>query len=310
MEEAKREQERMKPNSASEYQRLEALFYIRGLAQRNIQRVNMVLKRANQEKICLTAAQLRVYQRTVECSKAEYSKHHQDIIALSSPAEREQQDDSFFEFVALYEEVSMAIESRLEWIRALPIQQPQPDSCQQQLVPPEEASLPPQDRNKVERSKQADPAEAKFMPGSAARVRIPASEPLTSDVSPNIADSNVPDSSSKVPESSSKVPESSTTTTNQDNFSLSGGEYVQSDKRTEKRARGDERERSASQSASSSRRGENIKTRAPALCVISFYSTTIAAASVQWSGRHRRRRTSQEWSNPRPPEAEAKVACQ
>ncbi|XP_055605508.1 uncharacterized protein LOC129753687 [Uranotaenia lowii] len=122
------------PDSAREDDNLEVLKYNREKEQRNVRRVQGILIQAEEEHVELTSAQLKVYQRSIECSKAEFNKHHNDIIAQSSPAERDKQEDVYFAFMDLYEEVSMVVESWLEKLSPALQSQPQPISSQPPMI--------------------------------------------------------------------------------------------------------------------------------------------------------------------------------
>ncbi|XP_055605574.1 uncharacterized protein LOC129753753 [Uranotaenia lowii] len=134
------------PDSVRNHDMLEVLIHSRGLAQRNVSRIKSILQQAEEEGAELTPAQLKVYQRSVEGSKTEFTKQYNEILAQSSPAEREENDDEYFNFVDLHEEVSMMLESWLDKLSPTllpqPQQQPQPQLTNSQPPLVIQPSLP------------------------------------------------------------------------------------------------------------------------------------------------------------------------
>ncbi|XP_062542196.1 uncharacterized protein LOC134210184 [Armigeres subalbatus] len=118
---------------------LEALIHNRGMALRNVKRIQANLKKAEVDNTELTVAQVKVYQRSVENTNAEFTQLHHEIVAQSSSAKREEQDNYFLTFVDLYEEVSVVLESWLENLAKSPTLQPQNAINQPVIVQP---SLP------------------------------------------------------------------------------------------------------------------------------------------------------------------------
>ncbi|XP_062702744.1 uncharacterized protein LOC134285623 [Aedes albopictus] len=113
---------------------LEALFHNRGMAHRNVDRIRTNLKQADADNDQLTPARVRVYQRSVQKSYDEFTRLHHQIIALSSPTQREEQDDYYFGFLDLYEEVSIFLESWMERFASIPHVQPSPTMNQQPKI--------------------------------------------------------------------------------------------------------------------------------------------------------------------------------
>lgn len=115
-------------------QDLEALVHNRGMALRNVTRIQTILKQAEVDHTELTPAQVKVYQRSVENANAEFTRLHHEIVALSQQENREEQDNYYLQFVDLHEEVSVVLESWLEKFTVPPAQQPQPTGNQQPLI--------------------------------------------------------------------------------------------------------------------------------------------------------------------------------
>ncbi|XP_062703608.1 uncharacterized protein LOC134286060 [Aedes albopictus] len=123
------------PDSAECEAQLGALVHNRGLAQRNVTRILTILKQAELDRNELSPAQVKVYQRSVETEKAEFIRLHQEIVALSPADKRDEQDDPYLQFMHLYEEVSVLLESWNEKLTAPPTQQqPRVTTNQQPIV--------------------------------------------------------------------------------------------------------------------------------------------------------------------------------
>lgn len=129
----KKNPEATKSDSAAD-QEIELLVHNRELTKRNVIRIQTILEKANEDNAALTTAQVKVYQRSVENANAKFTKLHQEIVAQVLPVEREEQDDIYFGFVELYEEVSMLLESWLEKTDTPPTFEPQPVGNQQPLI--------------------------------------------------------------------------------------------------------------------------------------------------------------------------------
>ncbi|XP_062704747.1 uncharacterized protein LOC134287050 [Aedes albopictus] len=102
---------------------LRALLLNRGAAQRNVSRIQTILERAEADNVELTPAQIKVYQRSVENAHTEYTRFHQEIIALSAQDGLEEQEECYHKFLDLYEEVSVLLESWNEKLTVPPSQQ-------------------------------------------------------------------------------------------------------------------------------------------------------------------------------------------
>ncbi|XP_062713924.1 uncharacterized protein LOC134290747 [Aedes albopictus] len=113
---------------------LRALFLNRGAAQRNVNRIRTILQKSEADNVELTPAQIKVYQRSVENAHAEYTRFHQQIIALSPSDGLEEQEECYLKFLDLYEEVSVLLESRNEKLTAPSTQQPSYVSNQQPII--------------------------------------------------------------------------------------------------------------------------------------------------------------------------------
>ncbi|XP_062711181.1 uncharacterized protein LOC134289408 [Aedes albopictus] len=121
------------PDSVECEAQLGALVHNRGLAQRNVARILTILKQAELDRSELSPAQVKVYQRSVETEKAEFIRMHQEIVAQSPADKRDEQDDPYLQFMHLYEEVSVLLESWNEKLTAPPTQQ-QPCVTNQQPI--------------------------------------------------------------------------------------------------------------------------------------------------------------------------------
>ncbi|XP_055590158.1 uncharacterized protein LOC129742301 [Uranotaenia lowii] len=102
------------PDSPRGKDTLELLIHNHGIAKRNVQRILTHLKKAEDDNAELTPAQIKVYQRGVESSYTDFKMLFNEVIQLVSPAEREEHDDDYFDFVDLYEGASMVLEGWLE----------------------------------------------------------------------------------------------------------------------------------------------------------------------------------------------------
>ncbi|XP_062711907.1 uncharacterized protein LOC134289678 [Aedes albopictus] len=123
------------PDSAECEDQLGALVHNRGLAQRNVNRILTTLKQVEEDEREPTPAQVKVFQRSVETEKAEFIRLHQEIVALSPADKRDEQDDPYLQFMHLYEEVSVLLESWNEKLTAPPTQQqPRVTTNQQPIV--------------------------------------------------------------------------------------------------------------------------------------------------------------------------------
>ncbi|XP_062703776.1 uncharacterized protein LOC134286208 [Aedes albopictus] len=113
---------------------LRALFLNRGAAQRNVSRIQTILERAEADNVELTSAKIKVYQRSVENAHTEYTRFHQETIALSPPDYLEEQEECYHKFLDLYEDVSVLLESWNEKFTAPPTQHPSCVTNQQPII--------------------------------------------------------------------------------------------------------------------------------------------------------------------------------
>lgn len=113
---------------------ISALIHSRGLAKRSVTRIRKIIEEAQVQQSELTPAQVKVYQRSVETAYKEYINLHQNIVAQVPSAQREEQDNHYFQFVDQYETVSIFLENWMSKFNTPLVPPQQPVENRQQLI--------------------------------------------------------------------------------------------------------------------------------------------------------------------------------